>query len=64
MKLEDIKNAVRSAALAELKRSYYNAAAVVGREELMTEISYLYAEVFEVSGIESPADLPAEGSEN
>lgn len=47
MKLDDIKQAVRHAAESELKRSFYNACAVLSRSELDAMCNSLFKEVYE-----------------
>lgn len=46
MKLEDIKKAVVNAAESELKRAFYNAAAVIDPDYLSALLDSLYAEVY------------------
>lgn len=55
MKLEDIQSAVKHAAESELKRSYYNACAVLSEVQISKLLADLHAEVYEHSETDSPA---------
>lgn len=56
MKLEDIQSAVKHAAESELKRSFYNAAAVLSEPALMSLVYGLHKEVYEASEAAETAD--------